>query len=49
MVARNTPHVKILARGTLSKPLTVYAGQFSVDAIKMIVLVGGTAIKTFDD
>ena len=49
MVPKNTPHVKILARGTITKPLTVCAGQYSLDAVKMIVLVGGTAVKTFDD
>lgn len=49
MVPKNTPHVKILARGTITKPLTVCAGQYSLDAVKMIVLVGGTAVKTFED
>jgi ribosomal protein L15 len=49
MVPNNTAHVKVLARGTLTKPLTVCAGQFSMDAVKMIFLVGGKAIKTLDD
>ena len=35
--------VKILARGTLNKPLIVEAQDFSVDAIKMILLCGGKA------
>jgi len=48
LVPSKTQHVKILARGTLDKPLTVEANQFSADAIKMIVLVGGTAIRTTD-
>ena len=49
MVPNNTAHVKILARGTLTKPLTVCAGQFSMDAVKMIFLVGGKAVKTLED
>ena len=49
MVPNNTAHVKVLARGTLTKPLTVCAGQFSMDAVKMIFLVGGKAVKTLED
>lgn len=37
--------VKILARGTLDKALTVEADDFSIDAVKMIALTGGKAIK----
>lgn len=33
--------VKVLARGVLNKPLTVVADDFSVDAVKMILLTGG--------
>ena len=36
--------VKVLARGVLDKPLTVVADDFSVDAVKMILLTGGSAI-----
>ncbi len=36
--------VKILARGTLDKPLTVIADDFSATAIKMILLTGGEAV-----
>ena len=49
LVPKNTVHVKILARGTLSKQLTVCAYQFSFGAIKMITLVGGNAVKTLED
>lgn len=42
--ARETA-VKILARGTLSKSLTVIADAFSADAVKMIVLTGGRAVR----
>ncbi len=37
--------VKICARGRLDKPLTVKANDFSVIAIKMIVLTGGHAVR----
>lgn len=45
LVPKKETAIKILARGTLDKVLTVEADAFSLDAIKMIVLVGGTAIK----
>ena len=37
--------VKVLARGMLDKQLTVEAQDFSVDAVKMIILTGGKAIQ----
>ena len=37
--------VKVLARGMLDKSLTVEAQDFSADAIKMIILTGGRAVK----
>ena len=45
LVAKNTAAVKVLARGTLTKPLTVEASAFSIEAVKMIILTGGTVIK----
>lgn len=42
---KKTTYIKVLARGTLDKPLTVEADSFSLQAVKMIVLTGGTAIK----
>lgn len=45
LVPAKTQRVKILADGTLDKAITVYAEQFSVQAIKMITLTGGKAIQ----
>ncbi|MDE5592871.1 MAG: uL15 family ribosomal protein, partial [Clostridiales bacterium] len=42
---KKTTYVKVLARGTLSKALTVEADSFSLQAVKMIVLTGGKVIK----
>ena len=39
-------YIKVLARGTLDKPLDVEADDFSPAAIKMIVLTGGTVSRT---
>ncbi|MDE7373642.1 MAG: uL15 family ribosomal protein [Clostridia bacterium] len=38
-------YIKVLARGTLDKRLTVEADDFSLQAVKMIVLIGGKVIK----
>ncbi|MDE6655753.1 MAG: uL15 family ribosomal protein [Anaeroplasmataceae bacterium] len=38
-------YVKILARGVLDKPLIIEAQDFSIDAIKMIVVMGGEVRK----
>ena len=45
LVSKKTQRVKILADGILNKSFTVYAEQFSVQAIKMITLTGGKAIQ----
>ncbi|MCD8200630.1 MAG: uL15 family ribosomal protein [Clostridia bacterium] len=37
--------VKILSNGKIDKALTVKADDFSNDAVKMILLVGGTVVK----
>ncbi len=37
--------VKVLARGNLDKPLTIKAAEFSTEAVKMILLVGGSVVK----
>ena len=37
--------LKVLARGMLDKPLIVEADDFSPDAVKMIVLTGGKAVR----
>lgn len=38
-------YLKVLARGVLDKRLIIYADSFSPQAVKMIVLTGGEAIK----
>lgn len=45
LIPKKADYVKVLARGTLDKALTVKVQEYSADAVKMIVLVGGTAIK----
>lgn len=42
---QKTTYIKVLARGTLDKPITVEADNFSLQAVKMIVLTGGKAVK----
>lgn len=45
LIGNSVNHVKVLARGVLNKPLIVKMPEFSVDAVKMILLTGGKAIK----
>lgn len=45
LVDVNVGRLKVLASGTLDKPLTVKADSFSVQAIKMITITGGHAVK----
>lgn len=45
LIGKSVARVKVLARGHLSKPLTVIADDFSLDAVKMILLTGGTPIE----
>lgn len=42
LVPQKIKYIKVLARGVLDKPLTVAANDFSLNAIKMIVLTGGS-------
>lgn len=44
-INKKTTYIKVLARGTLDKRLTIYADSYSIQAVKMIVLTGGTPIK----
>lgn len=44
LVSKNVGRMKILAHGVLNKPLTVKAESYSIQAIKMIELTGGTVI-----
>ncbi len=46
LISKNVGFVKILARGTLDKPLTVLAQDFSTAAVKMILLTGGKPVVT---
>ncbi len=42
---KRVTYIKVLARGKLDKALTVEADDFSPQAVKMIVLTGGSAVK----
>ena len=48
-VNKKATYIKVLARGTLDKSLHIEADDFSPAAIKMIVLTGGTVIRTKSD
>ncbi len=48
LVPPNTRHIRVLGRGTLDKALTIEANQFSLAAVKMIVLTGGNPVRTND-
>jgi hypothetical protein len=45
LVASNVGYVKVLARGELDKKLIVELNDYSLQAVKMILLTGGRAIK----
>lgn len=42
---KRATELKVLARGELDKKLTFVAEEYSMEAIKMILLVGGTVVK----
>ncbi|MDE7082807.1 MAG: uL15 family ribosomal protein [Clostridia bacterium] len=44
-INRKATYIKVLARGTLDKKLTVIADSFSIQAVKMILLTGGNVVK----
>ena len=46
LIHKKSKSVKILARGSIDKALTVKAAEFSETALKMIVLTGGKAVHT---
>ncbi len=46
LIAKNITYVKVLARGKLDKALEIYANEFSLQAVKMIFLTGGTAKRS---
>ena len=45
LIPPKTDYIKVLAHGKLDKQLTVEAQDYSIDAVKMIILTGGKAIK----
>ena len=45
LVSPSAVRLKVLARGILTKPLTVEAEDFSIDAVKMILVTGGTPVE----
>lgn len=45
LISAKVDYFKVLARGVLDKPLIIEAQDYSIDAIKMIVLTGGEVRK----
>ena len=45
LIARDVTFIKVLAKGTINKPLNVEADDFSLEAVKMIALTGGRVIR----
>lgn len=45
LIPPSVSFIKVLARGRIDKPLSVYANEFTPAAVKMIVLSGGEAVK----
>ena len=45
-IDKRATFLKVLARGTLNKKLIVDADDYSLDAEKMILLVGGKVLST---
>ena len=43
LITEKAGRIKVLARGTMTKQLTIYADKFSLQAVKMITLAGGHA------
>lgn len=44
LIPKNVARIKVLAAGVLNKPLTIKAEHYSIPAMKMIELTGGTVI-----
>ena len=44
LIPKNVGRMKVLADGYLNKPLTIKSESYSIEAIKMIELTGGTVI-----
>ena len=43
LAPQNAGRLKVLARGTMNKSLTIESDSFSIQAVKMITLAGGHA------
>ena len=43
LINKNAGRIKVLARGTMTEAITIRASKFSLQAVKMITLAGGTA------
>ena len=48
LISKKADRIKVLARGTMTKKVTVIADKFSIQAVKMIGLAGGAAQKYND-
>lgn len=48
LAPKNAGYVKVLGRGFLNKPLIVEANDFTVNAVKMILLTGGRVVQIDD-
>lgn len=46
LVPKDASVLRVLGRGSIDKPLVVYANHFSLSAVKMIALTGGEVNKT---
>jgi ribosomal protein L15 len=44
LISKKVGRMKVLADGILNKPLTIKSESYSIQAIKMIELTGGTVI-----
>ena len=45
LIDKNAGKLKVLARGVLTKSITIKANEYSLQAVKMVVLLGGTVYK----
>ena len=45
LIGKDVLYIKVLGAGVIDKPLHVSANAFSLSAVKMIALTGGTAKK----
>jgi ribosomal protein L15 len=43
IIPSDAKYVKVLARGIIDKPINIIANSFSLSAVKMIALTGGSA------